>query len=282
MPGGLWAQLLFLGLMISALPFTLAIDLILTVIRLIRTRRTVASPAAYCPQGHEVGLHGEWPSRYVLTPKGQRLLAEELDCQPDDIRLLRAVGKPSEHHNTVVDVCVALTLATENSAGLSLDECLLARDIRARLGGMTRGALVPDATVVFSTTRGTKFAIALEADTGSEKNPSWVARHKGLPYADPYEAKHPLLGCRSWFMCCVVPKLRRLNHLVRAMWEAEVPEGLWWLAVGSDLTAETIFSPVWKTVRLAEDGQTAGLATDDPFAKPVITTCNNRHYGLGG
>jgi hypothetical protein len=58
-----------------------------------------------------------------------------------------------------------------------------------------------------------------------------------------------------------------VNRLAAALWEGGAPAGLWYFAVASELAAESIATPIWRTVKVDAGGQTARLECVDVLAE---------------
>lgn len=218
----------------------------------------------------------EEENRYTLGLAARPLLSERLGREPEEIAVLRGIGKTNlPHHSGAVDLYVSLVLATNRMRGVTLERFLFEAQVRA-VTGAAQGTLVPDAVAVIVTPGGERLAIAVEIDLGTV-SPNVMAR-KGLAYGELRTGGQPLMGCHSWCVACVVPTQRRRNRLALALYEAGVPERQWFFAVAASLTDRTIFTSVWWTVRVSDDGQSAQLASANPFQR-VLTTRPNGSDG---
>lgn len=218
----------------------------------------------------------EEENRYTLGAAARPVLSEVLGREPEEIAVLRGIGKTNlPHHGGAVDLYVSLVLAVSRMRGITLDQFLFEAQVRA-VTGAAGGALVPDAVAVVVGANGDRIAVAVEIDLGTI-NPNVMAR-KGLAYAELRAAGQPLMSCRSWTVACVVPTERRRNRLALSLYEAGVPEGQWFFAVAPNLTDRTILTPVWWTVRVSGDGQSAKFVPASPF-EGVLT---GRPNGLDG
>jgi hypothetical protein len=169
-------------------------------------------------------------------------------------------GSVTDHHLGVVAVMTALV----NTEGSGLIDFLFERDLRKRMGRVPKGSLLPDA-ISTHWRDGWLFALAWEIDTGTERNPSWLVRHKLEPYAELWQARAPMLGCNSWRVLLVAPKLRRLNRLLQASWEAELPEDVLAFALKGEMLEGSITEQVWRVPRLSTDGSTATVMRESPW-----------------
>lgn len=71
-----------------------------------------------------------------------------------------------------------------------------------------------------------------------------------------------------------------MKRLVAALYEAGIPEGQWYFAVRGALTAATVLTTAWRTVRTAQGGDRAELVIEPPLpAEPVSTACPNGSDG---
>ena len=212
---------------------------------------------------HLLALHE--PNRITLTKKARGVLARALGRDPGEFRVMNGIGKVRlDHHERTVDLFVALTVACARTRSYRLVDFLLERDIRARIGNPHK-SLVPDAIAVVEGPGGERRSVALEVDLGTE-NVNYVLRSKMEPYASLWQARHPLLGCDQWAVCCSVPKARRRNRLVKAAYEAEIPEGVWYFATTDSITERNILRDVWMTLRVQDDR--ARLVPESPFSIP--------------
>lgn len=168
------------------------------------------------------------------------------------------------HHEAVVAFAAALESACERSNWLKVEEFLLERDIRVRLGQVPRDAVLPDAAVRLSDRRGRVFALAVEVDMATE-NTSYFAKSKGLGYAALKQSGTPILGCLDWTPICIVPTRRRLHRLVQGLIDAEVEAG-WYFAVSSEVRPDTVLTDVFEQVQVTEDGESAVLVKGSPFS----------------
>lgn len=212
-------------------------------------------------------------NRYTLAPAVRPVLARLFDRNPTEIRIVRGIGRGGfDHHDGVVDLFVAMNVATARSWRTMMVAFLSERDIRARLGNR-KGMQVPDAVAVFENPLGDRMSVAFEVDLGTE-NPAWFRCHKSIPYTSLREANQPLMGCDHWVVCCTTPSVRRRNRLASVTWEADVPEGLWYFANAEDVNSRSILSDVWLTPRLDEREKRAYLASKSPF-QTVRTDCKD-------
>ncbi|MFA4973886.1 MAG: replication-relaxation family protein [bacterium] len=218
----------------------------------------------------------ELPSRYVLGPQAPQVLGRVTGHDPEEFRVPRGIGKVNlDHHDGTVELYVSLRLATARSTTIHLEEFVFEDEIR-RTTGAPKGALVPDAVAVFRGQDGRRLAIAFEVDTGSQ-NPRQVAQRKGLGYAELRAARAPLRGCADWLVCCLTNSERRRNKIVGALWDAGVPEGLWYLGMPEAITDRTILGDAWVTARVQPTSASAALVHESPL-QPVITDCDNRSH----
>lgn len=205
---------------------------------------------------------------YCLAKAGRDLLADALEIEPKDLRMLRS-GSVSDHHLGVVAIMSALV----NNAASGLIDFLFERDLRKRMGRVPKGSLLPDA-ISMHAYNGQRVALAWEVDTGTERNPSWLVRHKLEPYSELHDAGAPMLGSHRWRVLLVAPKKRRLNRLLQATWQAEIPEDVVAFALSSEMTVESILDRVWRVPRLSPDGSTAAVVHEAPWPVSGNTHCD--------
>lgn len=204
----------------------------------------------------------EAASRFTLTPKGRDRVVSSMGVPAERLVAARGIGRgPYDHDDGIVDVFVALSVATSRSTKLQLVDFLFERECRA-LAHARPGSLVPDAVAILATREGAQVAYVIEVDEESE-NPSWLSRRKVRPIGEAMISGTPLFGRASWRALCVVPSRRRMHSLVRALWTDNVPEGAWHFAVHSDLAAATILREGWVTPRVFGEG--ARLVEESPF-----------------
>lgn len=220
------------------------------------------------------------PNWFTLGPRAPGHLARVLDRDLEDFLVPRGLREELAHHAMVVELYVALCVATARVSGLTLVEFEFERDIRRRLPD-ARGALVPDAIAVFGDSLGHRYAVAVEADQGTER-PTWLAAHKGLPYADLQAGGHPIRGCTDWRVVCVTPTERRAHRLAAALYDAGVPDGLWYFAHAAQIDDGNVLTPIWRTVRLDASASAARLISATAFPRTVITSGSDGGNGGGG
>lgn len=221
----------------------------------------------------------ELPSHFTLTRSGAVLLAETLDRPFESFRVPRGISKLQlAHHDGVVLLAAALRRASCIQSAVVLDEFRFEHEIRRTLQ-VTKATQVPDAIACW---RGgpaghdQAFAWAIEHDEATEAV-RFVVERKARPYADLQAAGVPLGGVPTWQVVCVVPSEQRLHRLVAALWDAGIPEGQWYFAVKHTLSAETVLTTAWRTVRTSLDGAQAELVIEPPI--PVSTACPNQPDG---
>lgn len=217
------------------------------------------------------------PNYFTLAGSAPPILARVFDRDPSEFPASRAIGKFNlPHHGGVVDVYAALQVATARSHRLRLLAFHFECDLR-RTAGNPHGVQFPDAAALFEEAGGVRFAVAFEVDLGTE-NPSYVATTKAVPYAELARSGEPLLGERTWRVCCTAPTQRRLNRLAAASWEAGVPEGLWYYAIAPKLNPQVILGASWLTPRVISGSGEAALALESPF-RAVITARDLGDHG---
>lgn len=238
--------------------------------RLLRKLRDLALVAV-----HVEGMESE--NRYTLMPAGARELARVRGVDPDAFATPTGLGRVSDHHHGVVDVYVALHLALRRSTRLTLARFAFEAELRRRVG-TTKYALVPDGVAVVVDEDGHETTFALEVDQATQ-NPSYVLREKIEPYIALAGAGAPLVGVAPWRVLFVVPTERRARKLAEAIWEAEPPDGLFFIAVAGELDDRTILSASWRTPRLHASGEHLEFTSVSPWL-PVNTTRDNGFHGI--
>lgn len=217
----------------------------------------------------------EAPSHYCMTRRAAVLLAETLDRPLAEFRVPRGCSKQHlAHHDGSVELYAALTRAVQ-AAPFSLVQFQFEEEIR-RVLGLTNKTQVPDSVVVWAdpARSGQLFAWAVEVDQGTEAV-RFVVERKAKPYAELLARGAPLLGTPRWVVVCIVPTEQRLKRLVAALWEEGIPEGQWYFAVRENVSAQTVLSSAWRTVRATPDGKEAQLVVEVPLCRePVITDCH--------
>jgi hypothetical protein len=238
--------------------------------RRLRALRDLGLVAVHVPHGLAA------PSRFTLTEAGVERLGEVFGEGP--WRAPRGIGDVRDfaHHDVSVDLFVALELA----ASRRITPTRLARfipeaEIRREARGRSRVA-VPDAVAVLEVD-GVRQAIALEADTGSERPPAVVAKLEA--YARARASGTPIGGTRTWLVTLVVPSERRLVTLASALCEAGVVvDELVRFAVGVPTDRQILNADAWR--RLDTVGDEARLV-DAGILSPVTTNRHNGRDGLG-
>lgn len=211
---------------------------------------------------------------YTLGRRAPPVL-ERLAVPSERIHVPSGIGKVNlTHHLGSVRLHAAL-LAGAARAHVDVVEFMHEREVR-RMTGAQPGVKVPDAVAVVRPSANDELiAVALEIDTGSEKNPSAVAASKMRPYTATYLRGDALRGTKRWFVAFVCSTTRRLHRLVRAAWEEGVPEGFVYFAVLENIDDRTVLGDAWVTPRLV--GETARLVRESPWLvtravpKPVTT-----------
>lgn len=66
----LTTRLILLGLVVSIMPFSVAVDALRLLIGSARERKLLSSGSVRCPAGHEVELHGGWRCGCGITFEG--------------------------------------------------------------------------------------------------------------------------------------------------------------------------------------------------------------------
>lgn len=208
---------------------------------------------------------------YLLTQAGRELLDEAGVPLLATPRVLRGLGRNLRHHLGSSRFVAQLVHASRASGRLELVEALPEREVRRMLGANTAGRLVPDTTLVMRTRAGHTFAAAVEVDTGSERNPSWVAARKGSGYGELHLQCAPLRGISDWVVLFVVlSSRRRVHRLVRAFHDADLPLHLFFFALAGDLTERNVLSASsWQRLDLDPAGQVARLVHQSPFQRAV-------------
>lgn len=223
----------------------------------------------------------EAPSHFAITKRGAVHLAETQDRPVEDFRILRGISKlPLRHHDGGAYLAAALHRASRLHGGITLADLQFESAIRRTLK-LAASTQIPDAVVILRQGNevGHRLAWAIEIDMASE-SPAYVAKRKGQPYAELKANGAPLLTIPDWRVMCIVPTRQRLQRLVSALWEAGIPEGEWYFAIASEVSAATVFSSAWQTVRTTQSGEEANLIREVPLpAKAVLTTCHNGPTG---
>lgn len=210
---------------------------------------------------HVVAMHQE--SRFTLSGRGRSRLAEATSRDANTLQAIKGIGKVNlAHHEGSVDVFVSLSAALRQDHALRMEQFLFEEEIRERHTSVQQ-MLIPDAIAVFDD-NGRRFATGFEIDCETERV-AWFTEYKALPYSHAFDSGRPLNGCQEWRVCCVVPTAKRRNALVAALWDAGVTESLWYFALSEDLSPHSILAGVWRTARILDDGETAGLVAENPF-----------------
>lgn len=216
----------------------------------------------------------ELPSHFTITKRAARLLSETSD-QPLESKVPRGIGKLHlSHHDDGVFLYACLLRACRNQSELMLDRFEFETEIRQTLG-LTRQTQIPDAVLVLKNRAGQRFAWAIEIDRGTE-SVRFVVERKAKPYAELHACKTLLAGVADWNVVCLVPNEQRLKRLVTALYEAGMPEGQWYFTTKKILTAQTVLTTAWRTVRTTRGGERAELTIEPPL--PVSTACQNRTH----
>lgn len=226
---------------------------------------------------HVVAL--ELPSHFTITRKAARLLAEGSTHSAETHRVPRGLGKHHlTHHDGAVLLCAALHHACRQHGDITLSSFQFEDTIRRTLC-LTRHTQVSDAVLTLQCGTGSALAWAVEIDQATETVP-YIVENKAKPYAALQSRGAPLAGVTTWHIACIVPSEARLKRLVTALYEAGIPDGQWYFAVRSDLTANTVLTTAWRTVRTTPGGEQAELVIEPPLpAPPVSTACPNRSNG---
>ncbi len=156
------------------------------------------------------------PSRYFLTAHGVTELAGRFGDGP--WRAPRGIKNLSfAHHDVSSELFIKLELAGARAKPkVDVIAYMAERELRRRAGGAKR-ILVPDAVILLER-EGRRIAIALEADTGSER-PTYFARTKSVLYAEAIERGDPLHGVPEWTVVVVTRNDTRVRALVTACGE---------------------------------------------------------------
>lgn len=204
-------------------------------------------------------------NRYTLAPGAGPELGRLTGVSSDELWFPRGIERLDlAHHEAAVDLYVLVQVAIARSSRVKLLRWLFEREIR-KTAGQAEGLLVPDAVGLFELDGGLRHAVAFEIDRGTE-NPSYVATHKGLAYADLLAAGAPILGTTSWSVgCYVAAPERRLHRLALALAEAEVPPRLWYLGLAGQLDERNVLLPRWVTPVVDPGAGTVTLGAGSPF-----------------
>lgn len=214
----------------------------------------------------------ELPSHFTITKRAAVLLSETEEQPLESFRVLRGIGKLHLcHHDGGVFVYASLLRACRGPSELTLERFEFEEEIRRSLG-LTRQTQIPDAVVVLKHREGQRLGWAIEIDQGTE-SVRFVVERKAKPYAELQASHAPLAGVSEWRVVCVVPSEQRLKRLVAALYEAGIPEGQWYFATRTMLTAENVLTSAWRTVRTMPGGERAELVVEAPL--PVSTDCQN-------
>jgi hypothetical protein len=190
-----------------------------------------------------------------LGPRGRKLLAEHLQLSRSELRRLKQVVTPvlGAHHLAVCDVRLALELACEGRAGVSLDwtserelrnqPVIKVRDPRSQPQGVAAPEipLIPDSQFSIALADGAEQTFQLEVDLGTI--PSKRMRSKLAGYL--------ALGMDAPILW-VVPDQRRLEAI--ANWALKLSEGLqtdpsiFWITTRAEISSQAVLSPIWRIV----------------------------------
>lgn len=203
------------------------------------------------------------PNRYTLAPGAMPVLARLTGSEGAWVP--RGIDRMDlDHHAATVDTYVAIRGATTRSGRMRLLRWRFERELR-QAAGSGPGLLVPDAVGLFELAGGRRAAVAFEVDLGTE-NPSYVATHKGLAYADLRAQFVPMLGTTEWAVACVVAAPdRRLHRLALACAEAGVLGGLWHFALLDRLASRNVLTQTWVTPIVDRSSNSVSLATSSPW-----------------
>lgn len=221
------------------------------------------------------------PNRYTLAPGAAPILARLTGASPDEAWIPRGIDRLDlAHHEASIDVYVALRVATTRSDRLRLVRWVFERELR-QTAGSAPGVGVPDAVGLVERADGSRIAVAVEVDLGTE-NPGYVATHKGMAYAELRIHGAPMLGTTDWVVACVVaaPE-RRLHRLALAVAEAGAPDRLWHFALLEQLKDRTVLGPTWRTAVVDRVANSVSLEASCPW-EGVGTKGQDSSDGLSG
>ena len=151
---------------------------------------------------------------YTLTSKGRRILRKRLGIGNGLVSIPRTLDVADlEHRLAIIDVRVALVLASQSNSNLRLHRFLTGNEITAH----TRSAgisVIPDAIILVER-KNKKIAFALEMDMGTESLSIW--RKKTQNYTEAFAMDLPLLCGQNWNVLVAAPSQTRLKSIAHTI-----------------------------------------------------------------
>ncbi|MBL8680132.1 MAG: replication-relaxation family protein [Myxococcales bacterium] len=156
------------------------------------------------------------PNLYALTPKGRDLVADALELDPAELRVVTTLPKRLDHLLAIGEQRIHLAVAIKRSTRYDLASFRSDHDLagpRHRSGT----DLVPDALVeIDNTETNARTTLAWEIDLGSESC-SYIVQKKLARYVAHAHARVALYGALDPIVLFVAHSTRRARNIARLM-----------------------------------------------------------------